>query len=192
MRVKVEFTADTRVAWNVLAETADGNDANVVMAGAHLDSVQEGPGINDNGTGSAALLEVAEQMSKVKPNNTVRFAWWGAEESGLLGSEHYVEQLSEEEIGDIALYLNFDMIGSPNYMFGIYDGDDSGGTAAPASSRPDPPRSRMSSKASSTAAACPRRTASSPGVPTTARSSPSASLPAGCSPAPRPRRPPPR
>ena len=121
----------TRVAWNVIAETADGNDANVVMAGAHLDSVQEGPGINDNGTGSAALLEVAEQMSKVKPNNTVRFAWWGAEESGLLGSEHYVEQLTEEEIDDIALYLNFDMIGSPNYMFGIYDGDNSGGTAAP-------------------------------------------------------------
>ena len=70
-------------------------------------------------------------MSKVKPNNTVRFAWWGAEESGLLGSEYYVEQLTDEEIGDIALYLNFDMIGSPNYMFGIYDGDNSGGTAAP-------------------------------------------------------------
>ena len=131
VRVKVEFTADTRLAWNVIAETADGNDANVVMAGAHLDSVQEGAGINDNGTGSAALLEVAEQMSKVKPNNTVRFAWWGAEESGLLGSEYYVEQLTDEEIGDIALYLNFDMIGSPNYMFGIYDGDNSGGTAAP-------------------------------------------------------------
>ena len=62
----------------------EGNDRNVVMAGAHLDSVQDGAGINDNGTGSAALLEVAEQMAKVKPNNTVRFAWWGAEESGLL------------------------------------------------------------------------------------------------------------
>ena len=99
------------------------------MAGAHLDSVQDGPGINDNGSGSAALLETAIQMSKVKPNNTVRFAWWGAEESGLLGSEHYVEQLTDDEIGDIALYLNFDMIASPNYMFGIYDGDDSGNTA---------------------------------------------------------------
>ena len=108
-----------------------GNDNNVVMAGAHLDSVQDGAGINDNGTGSAALLEVAEQMSKVKPNNTVRFAWWGAEESGLLGSEHYVEELSDAQIDEIALYLNFDMIGSPNYMFGIYDGDNSGGTAAP-------------------------------------------------------------
>ena len=64
------------------------------MAGAHLDSVQEGPGINDNGSGSAALLETAIQMAKVKTANTVRFAWWGAEESGLLGSEHYVENLS--------------------------------------------------------------------------------------------------
>ena len=99
------------------------------MAGAHLDSVQDGAGINDNGSGSAALLETAIQMAKVKPNNTVRFAWWGAEEAGLLGSEYYVEHLSEEEADDIALYLNFDMIGSPNYLFGVYDGDNSSGTA---------------------------------------------------------------
>ena len=64
------------------------------MAGAHLDSVQDGAGIQDNGSGSAALLETAIQMAKVKPANTVRFAWWGAEESGLLGSEHYVGELS--------------------------------------------------------------------------------------------------
>ena len=127
----VEFTEEVRVAYNVLAETASGNDANTVMAGAHLDSVQDGAGINDNGTGSAALLETAIQMSKTKPNNTVRFAWWGAEEEGLLGSEHYVANLTEAQLDDIALYLNFDMIGSPNYMFGIYDGDNSGGTAAP-------------------------------------------------------------
>jgi len=100
-----------------------------VMAGAHLDSVQEGPGINDNGTGSAALLETAIQMQRVKPTNTVRFAWWGAEEEGLLGSEYYVGNLSEEQAGDIALYLNFDMIGSPNYFYGVYDGDNSSGTA---------------------------------------------------------------
>jgi Zn-dependent M28 family amino/carboxypeptidase len=131
VRVTVEFTADERTAWNVIAETSHGNDGNVVMAGAHLDSVQEGPGINDNGSGSAALLETAIQMKKVKPNNTVRFAWWGAEESGLLGSEHYVGDLSQDEIDDIALYLNFDMVGSPNYMFGVYDGDNSSGTAAP-------------------------------------------------------------
>ncbi|MCP3422237.1 M28 family metallopeptidase [Nocardioides pinisoli] len=131
VRVEVDFTAEQRTAYNVLAETASGDDDNTVMAGAHLDSVQGGAGIQDNGSGSAALLETAIQMAKVKPTNTVRFAWWGAEEEGLLGSEHYVEQLSEEEAEDIALYLNFDMIASPNYMFGIYDGDNSGGTAAP-------------------------------------------------------------
>ena len=76
--------------YNVLAETRSGNDSNVVMAGAHLDSVNAGPGINDNGSGSAALLEVAEQMAKVAPVNTVRFAWWGAEESSLVGSTRYV------------------------------------------------------------------------------------------------------
>ncbi|NYE20922.1 M20/M25/M40 family metallo-hydrolase [Microbacterium immunditiarum] len=129
--VTVDYDEEIRTAWNVFAETQAGNDDNVVMAGAHLDGVQDGAGINDNGSGSAALLETAIQMQKVKPNNTVRFAWWGAEEEGLLGSEYYVENLSEQERGDIALYLNFDMIGSPNYMFGIYDGDNSGGTAAP-------------------------------------------------------------
>ena len=91
-RVTVDFTAEQRTAWNVHRRDRSGNDDNVVMAGAHLDSVQDGPGINDNGTGSAALLETAIQMAKVKPNNTVRFAWWGAEESGLLGSEHYVDE----------------------------------------------------------------------------------------------------
>ena len=129
--VTVDFVADQRETYNVIAETRHGNDDNVVMAGAHLDSVQDGAGINDNGSGSAALLETAIQMAKVKPTNTVRFAWWGAEESGLLGSEHYVAELSDEAADDIALYLNFDMVASPNYMFGIYDGDNSGGTAAP-------------------------------------------------------------
>jgi Zn-dependent M28 family amino/carboxypeptidase len=127
--VTVDYTTETRVAYNVIAETKTGNDANTVMAGAHLDSVQDGAGINDNGTGSAALLETAIQMSKTKPNNTVRFAWWGAEEEGLLGSEHYVANLTEDQAADIALYLNFDMIGSPNYFFGVYDGDNSSDTA---------------------------------------------------------------
>jgi Zn-dependent M28 family amino/carboxypeptidase len=69
------------------------------MAGAHLDSVNDGPGLNDNGSGSAALLEVALQMQKVTPRNTVRFAWWGAEESGLIGSTFYVDSLSADELG---------------------------------------------------------------------------------------------
>ena len=116
--------------YNVIAESKDGDPNNVVMVGAHLDSVQAGPGIQANGSGSAAILEVAEQMAKVKPRNKVRFAWWGAEESGLVGSTFYVNNLSQEEQDKIALYLNFDMIGSPNHVFFIYDGDDSDGVGA--------------------------------------------------------------
>jgi aminopeptidase Y len=117
---------ETRIAENVLAESKKGNDNEVVMVGAHLDSVIEGPGINDNGSGAATILEVAENMRKVKPNNTIRFALWGAEEFGLLGSQYYVDTLDEEQARDIALYLNFDMIGSPNFYYAIYDGDGSG------------------------------------------------------------------
>jgi Zn-dependent M28 family amino/carboxypeptidase len=110
---------------NVLAERTGANDDNVVMAGAHLDSVIDGPGINDNGSGSAALLEAAEQLAHVKLQNTVRIALWTAEESGLVGSTNYVNSLSDEELARIALYLNFDMIGSPNYIFMTQDADQS-------------------------------------------------------------------
>jgi Zn-dependent M28 family amino/carboxypeptidase len=110
---------------NVIAELPGKNTDNVVMAGAHLDSVQAGPGINDNGSGSASLLEVAQNLSKLKPQNTIRLAWWGAEEAGLLGSQAYVDGLSQAEKDRIALYLNFDMVASPNYIFMIYDGDES-------------------------------------------------------------------
>ncbi len=128
-RVNIEPAVET-TQYNILAELPGKNDDNVVMAGAHLDSVQQGPGVQDNGTGSAAILETAVQMAKVKPTNTVRFAWWGAEESGLIGSTQYVAGLSQEEIDEIALYLNFDMIGSPNFVYFIYDGDDSDGVGA--------------------------------------------------------------
>jgi Zn-dependent M28 family amino/carboxypeptidase len=117
---------------NVIAESKTGDPNNVVMAGAHLDSVIAGPGINDNGSGSAAILETAEQLSKVKPRNKLRFAWWGAEESGLVGSTAYVAGLPQAERDKIALYLNFDMVGSPNYVFFIYDGDNSDAVGSPA------------------------------------------------------------
>ena len=110
---------------NLIAETKMGNPENIVMAGAHLDSVSEGAGINDNGSGSAALLEMAVQMSKAFPVNKVRFAWWGAEEAGLVGSTQYVLGLSDEEKAKIKVYLNYDMIGSPNFGNFIYDGDGS-------------------------------------------------------------------
>ncbi|WP_084614115.1 M28 family metallopeptidase [Nakamurella lactea] len=111
---------------NVIAQTRTGKKDNVVMLGAHLDSVPVGPGINDNGTGSAGLLELALQLgSSPKVNNAVRFAWWGAEELGLLGSSAYAAGLTFEQQLDISMYLNFDMIGSPNAGYFVYDGDDS-------------------------------------------------------------------
>ena len=112
---------------NLLADTAGGNPDRTVIVGSHLDSVPAGPGINDNGTGSALNLELALQMAQLgtTPKNRVRFAWWGAEEAGLVGSNHYVEQLTLEDAQQIAANLNFDMLGSPNYIRYVYDGDGS-------------------------------------------------------------------
>ena len=130
MHVRTDTDSRPLTTRNVLAETEGGDPENVVMVGAHLDSVAAGPGINDNGSGSAAILETAIQMAKVKPRNTVRFAWWSAEESGLIGSARYLQDLSANERDKIALYLNFDMVGSPNFVRFVYDGDNSTGAGA--------------------------------------------------------------
>ena len=132
---------------NVIADSPKGKKANeVVVVGAHLDSVVEGPGINDNGSGSATILEIAQEMAELKSFNKmqrkVRFAFWGAEESGTLGSEYYVDNLSDAQLRNIYANLNFDMLGSPNYVRFVYDGDGS------ASDRPDR-RGRMPSRRSS-------------------------------------------
>lgn len=121
---------ETITSEDVIAELPGKNPDNVVIAGGHLDGVSAGPGIQDNGSGSAALLETALQLAKVKPRNTLRFAWWGAEEAGLIGSTSYVNNLTADELEDIALYLNFDMIASPNFVYFVYDGDDSDGVGA--------------------------------------------------------------
>ncbi|GAA0945134.1 M28 family peptidase [Nonomuraea longicatena] len=123
VRVATRVESEERITHNVIAQTR--GTGRVVMAGAHLDSVQAGPGINDNASGSAALLELALRAAKARPGLPLRFAWWGAEELGLLGSFHYVRGLGEEEKKNIKAYLNLDMIASPNPMYGIYDGDDS-------------------------------------------------------------------
>ncbi|MEU5690938.1 M28 family metallopeptidase [Actinosynnema sp. NPDC020468] len=129
--VDLRFHQQDKVARNVIAQTRTGRKDNVVFSGAHLDSVEAGPGINDNGSGSAGLLETALQLGgSPKVNNAVRFGWWGAEELGLLGSTAYVKSLTFEQQLDIALYLNFDMIGSPNAAYFAYDGDDSDATGA--------------------------------------------------------------
>lgn len=133
MRLKVDTINEIRVTGNVIADTPIGREDKTVVVGSHLDSVDEGPGINDNGSGSAAILEIALQMSELGMldsedtgvRNRVRFAWWGAEELGLLGSTYYVAKLSDEDLGDIVANLNFDMVASPNYVRFVYDGDGS-------------------------------------------------------------------
>ncbi len=112
---------------NIIADSPGGDANKVLVVGAHLDSVVPGPGINDNGSGASTILEIAEEMSelKIKPRQKVRFAFWGAEESGLLGSEHYVNSLSDANLAKIFANLNFDMVGSPNYVRFVYDGDGS-------------------------------------------------------------------
>ena len=130
--VSVHLQTTTRIRQNVptqnlIADSPTGRRNQTVTAGAHLDSVPDGAGIEDNGTGSAALLEIALQLRKTgtAPRDNIRFAWWGAEEAGLVGSTRYVAGLTSSQLSDIDLYLNFDMIGSPNFGRFIYDGDGS-------------------------------------------------------------------
>jgi Zn-dependent M28 family amino/carboxypeptidase len=131
---------DTRVdnipTKNVIVDTAGRADRTVVV-GAHLDSVPEGPGVNDDGSGSATDLEIALQIKRlgIKPYNRIRFIWFSGEEQGLLGSQYYVDQLSKREVNDHLAMLDFDMLGSPNWGRFVYDGDGSdGGPAGPAGS----------------------------------------------------------
>lgn len=132
VRIAVDAISEIRTTTNVIAQTRTGRTDRVVMAGAHLDSEPDTVGINDNASGSSVLLETALQLAKqkIKPRNAVRFAWWGAEESNLQGSTYYVANLPDEQLAQIQLYLNFDMVASPNYILGVYDGDDSDGVGS--------------------------------------------------------------
>jgi Zn-dependent M28 family amino/carboxypeptidase len=122
---------------NVIAESPQGKiKGQTIVVGAHLDSVTEGPGINDNGSGSATILEIAEQLAALKHidklQRQVHFAFWGAEELGLLGSEYYVNNLTDAQRAEIYANLNFDMVGSPNYVRFVYDGNGDGSADADA------------------------------------------------------------
>ncbi|HET9908784.1 MAG TPA: M28 family peptidase [Anaerolineales bacterium] len=134
VRLKVDYFFGPRTTRNVIAETPTGDPNRVIVVGAHLDSVTRGPGINDNGSGSATILEVAEVFASQgrTPRNKLRFMWYGAEElsPGLIGSNFYVANLSQAERDKIELMLNFDMIGSPNFVRFVYDGNNSGGGGA--------------------------------------------------------------
>jgi aminopeptidase Y len=121
----VDSIFEQRESWNIFAETKEGDSNNVVMLGAHLDSVQAGPGINDDGSGTSALMEILTSLRHYKgfPN---RFAWWGAEESGLVGSLYYTSHLSEQEADKIRFYFNYDMIASPYPTYAVYKGTNPG------------------------------------------------------------------
>jgi Zn-dependent M28 family amino/carboxypeptidase len=136
-RVKTEWHNGVLPTSNVIAETKGGDPDNVIVIGAHLDSVGTGPGINDNGSGSAGILEIAEQLKGKKLKNKLRFIWFGAEESGLLGSDEYVASLDAAERARIGGMLNFDMIASPNYVRFVYDGNLSEGDPGPIAVAPE-------------------------------------------------------
>lgn len=122
---KISMTITDVTTYNVIAETKSGAKGQVLALGSHTDSVEAGPGINDNGSGTIGILEVAIQLSKFSITNGVRFCWWSGEEEGLLGAEYYVSQLTATQKEQIRLYMNFDMIASPNFLYEIYDGDGS-------------------------------------------------------------------
>jgi aminopeptidase S len=126
------FTYNGSTGYNVIADWPGGDPNQVLMTGAHLDSVSAGPGINDNGSGSAAILETALAVARenLQPGKHLRFAWWGAEELGLRGSQYYVNNLPSTERSKIKGYLNFDMVGSPNAGYFVYDGDNSDGVGS--------------------------------------------------------------
>ena len=120
----IDAEVSTIETTNIIAQTRDGDPENCVMLGGHSDSVAEGPGINDDGSGSLTLLEVATQLTKFRVNNCVRFAWWAGEEEGLLGSDYYVEVLPVEENLKIRLFMDYDMLASPNFAYQVYDARD--------------------------------------------------------------------
>ncbi len=119
------YTYGGATSWNLIADWPGGDASHVVMVGAHLDSVPAGPGINDDGSGSAGILEAALAVSRagLQPAKHLRFGWWGTEEAGMVGSKNYVNSLSSADRSKIEAYLNFDMIGSPNPGYFVYDDD---------------------------------------------------------------------
>jgi aminopeptidase S len=120
--VVVRALSERRATSSVIGESGPADAGRVVMAGGHLDSVPEGPGMNDNASGVAALLHVARRTAgRERP---LRFAFWGAEEIGLVGSRRYVGDLSRAERRRIAAYVNLDMVGSPEGHAQIYGDDD--------------------------------------------------------------------
>ncbi|UNI13951.1 Aminopeptidase Y [Purpureocillium takamizusanense] len=120
----MDSDVNTIMTTNIIAQTTHGDPNNCVAVGGHSDGVEEGPGINDDGSGSLSVLEIAVQLSSFRVNNCVRLAWWAGEEEGLLGSNYYVQSLSEEENKKIRLFGDYDMMASPNFAYQVYNATD--------------------------------------------------------------------
>lgn len=131
-KADVQVTINEIKTYNVIAQTRRGDPNNVLQLGAHVDSVEVCPGVNDDGSGTIGLLEIAIQLAHFSTKNAIRFGWWSAEEVGLVGSTKYVASLSEEERQKIRLYLNFDMIAAPNWLYAIYNSSGVGFEGRPA------------------------------------------------------------
>ena len=131
----IDAEIEDRFFPQVLAETPGGNPDKVVVAGAHLDSVLAGPGINDDGSGTSGQLEIAQQIARkdLNPRQKIRFMWFGGEEEGLVGSQYYAEHLTPAQASKIMVMIDTDMISSPNFARFVYDGDgsDPGNPAGP-------------------------------------------------------------
>ena len=135
VRLVTTTISETRTTTNLLADAPGGDASETVVVGAHLDSVPTGPGINDNGSGTATIVAIAQAMAKLQlePRRRVRFALWSAEEQNLRGSRAYVRALAPGELADLYAYLNFDMLGSRNFVRFVFDGD---GSALPPAGPP--------------------------------------------------------
>jgi Zn-dependent M28 family amino/carboxypeptidase len=127
VRLETSGASVDRFFPQVQAETRGGDPQHMVIAGAHLDSVTAGPGINDDGSGTAWQLALAEQLAKREfaPRNKVRFLWFGGEEDGLIGSNYYAAHMSDDDVARTDVMIDTDMIASPNYARLVYDGDGS-------------------------------------------------------------------
>ena len=121
MNLSIQGIVDpNRDDYNVIAESKGGNKNHVVVVDAHLDAIY-GAGMLDNASGSATILEIAQQMKNVTPLNKLRFIWFGGEELGLLGSSYYVNNLSKTELSHIGYDLDADVTATPNYSIGVLD-----------------------------------------------------------------------
>jgi hypothetical protein len=112
-----------RSDWNVIADSKGGDPNNILVVDAHLDAIY-GAGMLDNASGSATILDIAQQLKNTNTRNKLRFIWFGGEELGLLGSDYYVKNLPASELAKIKFDLDADVTATPNYVAGVIDPKD--------------------------------------------------------------------